>query len=218
MSEAEARSRLARARVARLATAGADGRPHVVPVTFGVESAAGGDRVYIAIDHKPKTTTNLRRLRNIRENPAVSLLADHYEDDWAALWWARVDGRATILPPGALERERPLDLLAAKYPQYRERRPDGPVIVIDAERWSGWAGALAFRPPVPVEVGERGAHLRGQVLRGEPARQPDGLAHLGQVLGAVRADGEVPLEPLAVGGRERVLQVVGDHLDDLLAG
>ena len=170
ISEVEARSRLARARVARLATAGADGRPHLVPVTFAIDSAAGAGRVYIAIDHKPKTTANLRRLRNIRENPAVSLLADHYEDDWAALWWARVDGRAAILPPGDPGRERPLDLLAAKYPQYRELRPAGPVIVIDAGRWSGWASALAFRAPGSVEIGERGAHLRGQVLRGEAAR------------------------------------------------
>jgi PPOX class probable F420-dependent enzyme len=143
LSEAEARSRLARARVARLATADASGHPHVVPVTFAVESpdgTAGGDRVYIAIDHKPKTTINLKRLRNIAENPAVSLLADHYEEDWTALWWTRVDGRAVVVPAGAAGRQRPLDLLAAKYPQYRERRPEGPLIVIDAGRWSGWAG------------------------------------------------------------------------------
>jgi PPOX class probable F420-dependent enzyme len=140
LSEGEARSRLARARVARLATADASGRPHVVPVTFAVEGGTGGgDRVYIAIDHKPKTTTDLKRLRNIRENPAVSVLADHYEDDWAALWWARADGRAVVVPADATERQRPLDLLAAKYPQYRQRRPEGPVIVIDADRWSGWA-------------------------------------------------------------------------------
>jgi PPOX class probable F420-dependent enzyme len=144
LSAAEARARLARARVARLATADASGHPHVVPVTFAVESpdgTAGGDRLYIAIDHKPKTTTNLKRLRNIRENPAVSLLADYYEEDWTALWWARVDGRAMVVPADAAEGQRPLDLLAAKYPQYRERRPAGPVIVIRVTRWSGWAGA-----------------------------------------------------------------------------
>ena len=146
--EAQARARLARARVARLATADASGRPHVVPVTFAVGSAVdnardagGADRVYIAVDHKPKTTTNLKRLRNIQENPAVSLLADYYAEDWTALWWARVDGRAIVMAAGTAELEWPLDLLAAKYPQYQERRPDGPVIVIHAERWTGWVSS-----------------------------------------------------------------------------
>ena len=139
LSEAEARSLFGSARVARLATVGEGGRPHLVPVTF----AADGDHVYIAIDHKPKTTTTgLARLRNIARNPSVCLLADHYAEDWAALWWVRVDGRATIrTAPDA--REAPLDLLAAKYPQYRGRRPDGPVIAIDADRWTGWAGGPA---------------------------------------------------------------------------
>jgi len=94
LSEPEARSRLATARVARLATADASGRPHLVPVTFAVDSTESA--IYIAIDHKPKTTTNLKRLRNIRENPAVSLLADHYEDDWTRLWWVRFDGVARL--------------------------------------------------------------------------------------------------------------------------
>jgi PPOX class probable F420-dependent enzyme len=136
LSEAEARSLLGSARVARLATADEGGRPHLVPVTFAID----GDRVYIAIDHKPKTTTTgLKRLRNIERNPNVCLLADHYAEDWAALWWVRVDGRAAIRT--ALDaRQSPLDLLAAKYPQYRQRRPDGPVIAIEADRWTGWAG------------------------------------------------------------------------------
>jgi PPOX class probable F420-dependent enzyme len=137
LSEAKARSLLGSARVARLATAGEGGRPHVVPVTF----AADGDRVYIAIDHKPKTTTTgLKRLRNIERNPNASLLADHYEEDWAALWWARVDGRATILTERDACRE-PVDLLAGKYPQYRQHRPDGPVIAIEAERWTAWSAS-----------------------------------------------------------------------------
>lgn len=134
LTEADARERLAAARVARLATAGDDRQPHLVPVTFAVD----GDRVYIAIDHKPKTTTSLRRLRNIRENPRVSLLADHYEEDWEALWWVRADGAARILEEGG-QREHPLDALARKYEQYRQTRPDGPVIVIDAVRWTGWS-------------------------------------------------------------------------------
>ena len=135
LSETSARSLLGAARVARLATADEGGRPHLVPVTFAVD----GDHVYIAIDHKPKTTTTgLKRLRNIERNPNVCLLADHYDEDWAALWWVRVDGRASIVT-AADARQSPLDLLAAKYPQYRERRPDGPVIAIEADRWSGWA-------------------------------------------------------------------------------
>ncbi len=122
--------------MARLATADEAGRPHLVPVTFAIN----GDLIYIAIDHKPKTTTTgLKRLRNIERNPNVCLLADHYEEDWTALWWVRVDGRAAIrtLPDAC---QAPLDLLAAKYPQYRQRRPNGPVIAIEAERWTAWAG------------------------------------------------------------------------------
>jgi PPOX class probable F420-dependent enzyme len=107
-----------------------------VPVTFAVE----GDQVYIAVDHKPKTTTNLRRLRNIRENPQVTLLADHYEEDWDRLWWVRVDGTARVIEngPGG---QGPLDALAAKYDQYRHFRPAGPVIVIQATNWMGWSAA-----------------------------------------------------------------------------
>lgn len=136
LSEAEARARLGAARVARLATAGLDGQPHVVPVTFAVD----GDRIYTAVDHKPKTTPNLRRLRNIRENPRVALLADHYADDWDTLWWVRVDGRARVVTDDAGMRH-PVDLLTERYEQYRKFRPAGPVIVIDAERWTSWASA-----------------------------------------------------------------------------
>ncbi|MET0817185.1 MAG: TIGR03668 family PPOX class F420-dependent oxidoreductase, partial [Solirubrobacteraceae bacterium] len=98
MTAGEARERLAGARVARLATAAADGRPHVVPCTFAV---LGEDTIVSAVDHKPKRTTALRRLANIAANPRVAVLADHYEDDWDALWWARADGVARVLEPGA---------------------------------------------------------------------------------------------------------------------
>ena len=132
----DARARFAAARVARLATAGRDGQPHLVPITFAVD----GDRIYTAVDHKPKTTQNLRRLRNIEENPRVALLADHYAEEWATLWWVRVDGRAIILE-GDMVLERHLDALADRYEQYRQARPEGPVIVIEADRWTGWAGS-----------------------------------------------------------------------------
>lgn len=121
------------ARVARLATVDPEGRPHLVPVTFAVQD----QRVVTAVDHKPKRSTDLRRLRNIRTNPHVSLLADHYEDDWTRLWWSRADGRAEVAEDGP-DRTAALDALAAKYPQYRDRRPAGPVILVEVTHWSGW--------------------------------------------------------------------------------
>lgn len=128
LSAAEARRRLIGARVVRLATADAGGVPHLVPATFAVD----GDTILIAVDAKPKRHTNLRRLRNVAENPHVSVLADHYADDWTQLWWARADGTARVVDVA-------VDLLVAKYPQYREQRPAGPVLAIDVTRWSGWA-------------------------------------------------------------------------------
>ena len=132
----DARARFAAQRAARLATAGLDGQPHVVPVTFAVD----GDRICTAVDHKPKASPNLRRLRNIAENPRVALLADHYTDDWAGLWWVRADGHASIVT-GETAMEPCLDLLAERYEQYRRTRPAGPVIVIKAGRWTGWSGS-----------------------------------------------------------------------------
>ena len=135
MTAAEARARFAAARVARLATAGADGRPHVVPIVFAV----AGDVVYHAVDDKPKRTRALRRLANVAANPHVSLLADHYEDDWGALWWARADGVARVLE-GA-EAGPAVERLAGRYHQYGERPPAGPVVAVAVERWSGWSAA-----------------------------------------------------------------------------
>lgn len=131
----EARERFAAARVARLATADATGRPHVVPVTFAVE----GDVLAFAVDQKPKSTTNLRRLANIAENPQVSVLADAYDEDWTTLWWARADGTAAILPAGSPDAQRAVGWLRAKYPQYRELPPLGDVVLVDVLRWSGWS-------------------------------------------------------------------------------
>ncbi|MFF0248371.1 TIGR03668 family PPOX class F420-dependent oxidoreductase [Streptosporangium sandarakinum] len=141
MDADEARERFRAARVARLATADAGGTPHLVPVTFEVD----GDVIAFAVDHKPKRTTDLRRLRNIAANDRVCLLADHYDDDWSRLWWARADGRARIAAEGA-ERERALARLAARYPQYRDRPPEGPVVVIEVDRWSGWSYAAGGGP------------------------------------------------------------------------
>jgi PPOX class probable F420-dependent enzyme len=117
------------------ATAGA-GPPHLVPVTFALD----GDHIYTAVDSKPKSTRDLRRLRNIRANTRVSLLADHYDEDWSQLWWVRADGQAAILA-GPAEMAGPAGLLARRYPQYAGEPPAGPVISIAVTRWSGWAAA-----------------------------------------------------------------------------
>ena len=135
-----ARTLFATARVARLATVGADGRPHLVPITFAFD----GDTLYTAVDHKPKRTTRLRRLENVAANPGVSVLADHYdEQDWSALWWVRADGVARILAPNDPQRARVAALLQARYEQYRRRPPTGPAIAIGISRWSGWRAADA---------------------------------------------------------------------------
>jgi PPOX class probable F420-dependent enzyme len=131
----EARSRFADARVARLATADAAGRPHVVPIVFAVE----GNAIYSAVDHKPKRTTALRRLANVADNPRVAVLADSYSDDWDELWWVRADGTGRVLEPRAGEAARAVELLVERYAQYRDRPPAGPVLAVDVERWSGWA-------------------------------------------------------------------------------
>jgi PPOX class probable F420-dependent enzyme len=131
---AEARDRFVRSPVLRLATAGADGRPHLVPCTFALD---GSGRIVIGIDNKPKASADLGRLRNISENPRVSLLVDHYADDWTQLWWVRADGTAAVAAAGA-EHAGHWDLLRARYPQYEGQVLDGPVIVVTVERWSGW--------------------------------------------------------------------------------
>jgi PPOX class probable F420-dependent enzyme len=137
LSADEARERFGAAHVARLATAAADARPHLVPIVFTV----AGDVVYTAVDAKPKSTVALRRLANIAANPQVALLVDHYEDDWDQLWWARADGRARIAD-GA-EAAVAMRLLAERYAQYRVQPPPGPVIAVDVERWSGWSATAA---------------------------------------------------------------------------
>jgi PPOX class probable F420-dependent enzyme len=137
VSPEEARRRFAQARVARLATAGTDGRPHVVPIVFAVAERSGQGVVYSVVDDKPKRTTALRRLLNVNENPRVSLLADHYEEDWDRLWWVRADGRGRLLTDlGDPEAASAVALLRARYPQ---QRAVGTVLAVDVERWSGWA-------------------------------------------------------------------------------
>jgi len=122
--------------VARLATVDADCRPHLVPCCFRLD----GDVAYSVVDHKPKRSTALRRLENIRAHPAVCLLVDHYEDDWSTLWWVRFDGLARVVTEGP-EHERAIALLIAKYPQYRAARPSGAVVAIDITAARSWAAS-----------------------------------------------------------------------------
>jgi PPOX class probable F420-dependent enzyme len=133
MDRAEALFRLARARSGHLATVRPDGLPHVVVVTFAVVDG----NVVTAVDHKPKRTERLQRLVNVEANGWASLLVDRYEEDWDRLWWVRLDGPASIHHQGQLWAAA-VDALTAKYPQYRESPPRGPVIVISPDRVTGW--------------------------------------------------------------------------------
>ncbi|HEX2063319.1 MAG TPA: TIGR03668 family PPOX class F420-dependent oxidoreductase [Acidimicrobiales bacterium] len=138
----ELRHEVAEAPVARLATVRPDGRPHVVPITFALD----GDVIVTAVDHKPKTTTSLQRLRNIDAHPVASVVVDHYEDDWSRLWWVRGDGTARIVTEGP-ERERAVERLVDKYSPYRQNPPLGPVIRVDVDRWASWSAGGALPPP-----------------------------------------------------------------------
>jgi len=129
-------SRLTAARVARLATTDPDGRPHLVPIVFALDR----ETVYSAVDSKPKRSRTLRRIENARARPDVTILVDHYDDDWDRLWWIRLRGRARVLEEGP-ERKRALTLLAEKYPQYRRTPPDGPVLAVDVDEIRTWSAS-----------------------------------------------------------------------------
>jgi coenzyme F420-0:L-glutamate ligase / coenzyme F420-1:gamma-L-glutamate ligase len=128
---------LARARVARLATTGGDGRPHVVPICF----AAAGGRLYSAIDEKPKRAAppRLKRVRNIIANPRIALVVDDYREDWRRLWYELGLGTAEVIRPGTREHTAALRALRRKYRQYRTMRLETlPVIGITLERVISW--------------------------------------------------------------------------------
>lgn len=124
--------------IARLATLDDGDAPQVLPVCF----AATEDSIYITIDQKPKTgdPRKLKRLENIRRNPKVALVADHYDnDDWSQLRWLIMRGEAEILDDGD-EHDTAQDLLRARYPQYREMElADLPVIAIRITSVRGWS-------------------------------------------------------------------------------
>jgi len=134
MDEESCRARLAPARVGHLATVRPDGHPHVVVCCFALDD----DRLWTAVDAKPKASARLQRLANVRAHPWASLLVDHYEEDWDALWWVRIDGPAAVLADGD-EHKAALAALVAKYPQYGVAPPTGEVIAVEVERWRGWS-------------------------------------------------------------------------------
>ena len=121
--------------MARLGTVGAGGQPHLVPCCFALD----GDALYTAVDDvKTKTTRALRRLDNIRLRPSVCILVDHYDDDWSALWWIRMDGVARVVDAASPDGRAGLQLLTEKYLPYRSSPLLGPVIVVEITRWLAW--------------------------------------------------------------------------------
>ena len=130
-------SRLIRsARVAHLATADKSGQPHVIPICFVYD----GKSFYSPIDEKPKRTvpSKLKRLKNIRDNPNIALVIDHYDEDWRKLGYILVFGQARILQSGEKHRSA-VKLLRRKYRQYRAMVIDErPMIVITAKRIVSW--------------------------------------------------------------------------------
>lgn len=135
MNRAESLDRLAAARSGHLATVRTDGRPHIVVITFALID----EYVVTAIDHKPKSTQRLQRIANIEVNPSASFLVDHYDDDdWASLWWVRVDGDAAVHDEGSL-RHHAVEALIIKYSQYEEQPPKGPVITVALDEVRSWS-------------------------------------------------------------------------------
>ena len=128
-------ARFAGARVARLATLTADG-PRLVPVTFAWHR---GTAVWAVDRVKPKRHTRLRRLDDLAADARVAMLADHYAEDWAELWWVELQGTAAILADEAAVAA--LDALAERYPAYRSERPPGPVVAVTPRRWAWWSAA-----------------------------------------------------------------------------
>jgi PPOX class probable F420-dependent enzyme len=129
------RRRVETARVARLATVRPDGSPRLVPCCYVLQ----GDRVLTAVDDaKPKSTLRLGRLGDVRNNPRASILVDHYDEDWARLWWVRLDGAASVVAVGTTDHVDAIARLVAKYEQYRRSPPPGEVIALEVSRWLGW--------------------------------------------------------------------------------
>jgi PPOX class probable F420-dependent enzyme len=130
-------AQVTRAAVGRMATVRPDGTPHVVPFVFALVQVDGAIRLYWAVDRKPKTSTSLQRIENLRRNPAVEVVVDEYDDDWSRLWWVRLGGTGRVVASDE-ERATAFEALAAKYPAYRSEAPDGDVVAIDVVSVTSW--------------------------------------------------------------------------------
>ena len=136
LSRDQISQRLSLASSATLGTTDEQGRAHLVPIVFAYRDGT----VYTAIDAKPKATMRLRRIRNIEARPHVSVLVDHYHDNWDRLWWIRLDGLAQVAANGPV-RDTAIELLTEKYPVYAEQPPPGPAITITVEAIRSWSAS-----------------------------------------------------------------------------
>lgn len=142
------RAFLTASRVARLATADVEGRPHVVPICFTLVNGHDEPGIVTPIDEKPKAAdpSDLRRVRDVRENPAVGLVADHYSEDWKRIGWVQVRGTAVVLDPASPGHETGVEALRGKYDQYAdhalEKRPMIRIAIGSVRSW----GELAPPP------------------------------------------------------------------------
>jgi PPOX class probable F420-dependent enzyme len=136
MDEGQLHRRAAEARVARVGTVDERGRVHLVPIVFVID----GDTLYSATDAGARP---VKRLRNLRRDPRVTVLVDGYSEDWSRVWWVRLRGRGRAVEAGP-ERDHARRLLWEKYPQFasvQAPEADGPVMAVDIQEWSGWAYA-----------------------------------------------------------------------------
>ena len=139
MDPGEAWEKVSSARVGRMATVTPEHRPHVVPFVFVLMERGSARIAYWAVDRKPKRSTDLKRIRNLEQNPAVEFVIDGYDEDWEQLWWVRCSGTARVVAD-EIERRTALRALEEKYPRYGNDPPDGPVVAIDIETIQGWEG------------------------------------------------------------------------------
>ena len=141
MNDDDAWAKVRSARVGRLATVTPSNLPHVVPFVFVLVERDLDHTVYWAVDHKPKRSSDLQRIKNLKTNPAVQFVVDAYDDDWDRLWWVRCSGAARLVDDAASNGGRRSTRWPPSIRRYAVEPPDGPVVAIDIEHISGWEGA-----------------------------------------------------------------------------